>query len=79
MTTPGRPGVVVAGPVVHGVCRVGDRLALIGAHANLEAACIGFELINWSRDRENWVSVRLGNVELADLKEVTDICLLPNQ
>jgi len=74
LTTPGGPGVIVAGPVVHGVCKLGDHLSLIGPNATLEASCIGFELINWGRGREGWVSVRLGSVELADLKDVTDIC-----
>jgi hypothetical protein len=43
----GQPGVVLAGPVTSGVCRVGDQLSLLGTSDVFQAMCPGVEWLHW--------------------------------
>lgn len=69
----GIPDVIVAGPVIRGECRKGESLVLRGAKPDQQVTCNGIELLNWGAGRTGWISVRLSNVELEDLAEVTTV------
>lgn len=70
---PGIPDVIVAGPVLRGDCRKGDFLVLRGSRPDQQVTCNGIELLNWGMDRTDWISIRLSDVELEDLAEVTNV------
>lgn len=66
----GVPDVVIAGPWLRGSCRQGDKLRLTGPGVNLSVTCLGVELLNWGRSRQGWVSVRVADVGLEDVRAV---------
>ena len=66
----GVPDVIIAGPVLQGACRNGDRLRLVGGSTSREVTCLGIELLNWGASR-GWVSLRVSDVDLEDVTEVT--------
>ena len=69
----GIPDVIVAGPVLRGVCRKGDFLVLRASRPDQQVTCNGIELLNWGMDRKDWISVRLSDVKLEDLAQVTNV------
>jgi translation elongation factor EF-Tu-like GTPase len=72
LTFPDIPDVVLAGPVRRGICRAGDRIVLLGHSVEREVTCLGIELLNWGRARNNWSSIRVSDVELEDIQGVTE-------
>lgn len=73
LAIPGLPEVVLAGPVMEGVCRTGDALVLRGEGGDIASTCRGLELIRWGADRGDWVSLRVADVTLEDLATVTEV------
>jgi hypothetical protein len=71
IVVPGIPDVVVAGPVEYGHCQAGDRLRLEGMPSEREVTCLGIELMNWGRGREDWLSIRISDVDLGDVEGMT--------
>jgi translation elongation factor EF-Tu-like GTPase len=69
----GIPDVIVAGPVIRGECRKGESLVLRGAGPDQQVTCNGIELLNWGAGRTGWISVRLSEVDLEDLAQVTSV------
>jgi len=69
----GIPDVILAGPIQSGVCQYGDRLLLRGGSADREVGCMGIELLNWGGDGDDWVSLRVSDVELGDVSDVTEV------
>jgi len=74
LVLPGIPDVVVAGPVEHGKCRTGDRLGVQGVPGISYVTCLGIELINWGSGKEDWISVRISDVDLSDVERLTALC-----
>lgn len=74
LVVPGIPDVIVAGPVEYGTCRTGDRLALQGVEEIPHVTCLGIELMNWGRGREDWLSIRISDVGLSDIEGLTALC-----
>lgn len=74
LVLPGIPDVVVAGPVEYGKCRTGERLALQGVPGFSHVTCLGTELINWGKGKEDRTSVRISDVDLSDLDGLTALC-----
>ena len=73
LVIPGVPDVILAGPVTRGICKAGDRLELKGESGVRLASCLGVELINWGRGRDAWVSIRVSDVGLDDVSEITQV------
>jgi hypothetical protein len=70
---PGIPDVILAGPVHFGTCGIGDRLRLTGEIESFDVSCIGIELVNWGSERTGWLSIRVSDVDLADVGSITRV------
>src|SRR4051794_1060347 len=73
LVVPGIPDVILAGPLLHGECHRGQSLVLVGGSTYREVVCVGVELLNWGVDRANWISVRVSDVDLVDVADVTGL------
>jgi len=76
LVLPNVPDVILAGPVREGACQAGDMLVLRGADESRTVRCNGLELINWGSWRRDWISVRISDVDLVDVRGVNEAVAL---
>ncbi len=73
LVLPNVPDVILAGPVRVGSCQKGDLLVLKGADRSRTVRCNGLELINWGSLRRDWISIRISDVDLVDVRGVNEV------
>ena len=75
LTNQVRPGVVVNGPIVNGVSRVGRSCSVHRVQPPPWRPLHRYRARALGQRPEDWVAARLGNVDLTDLRNVIGICV----